>query len=538
MKVTDTSTFRLMQSNLDRITTDLQDLRSQGTTGLKFTTASDNPSSVRPVLTARTQIQESERYIDTLGKASDAMDSMDSNMGHVEDILVRAKEIAINAVNSSLSASDLETLANEVSELRAELLDSANAVVDGKYVFAGYQENTVPFIENEDYDASTYDISDVNTWPYLYQGDPNPTELEISSNEFLEINVTGNEVFMGISNEIAVNGWSNPYQGESVTSGDLSNGTGDITITPDGGSTITIPAAALTDSGDNYAGLVSDLFNSSTTNDTGLVSTTNAAEVDLGSLSLTDLDESAGDSYDFNISSGGSTISVNLTGSTGYDFTLEGLASALANTSGAENLTSTSGTLSNGVSYDISSGSLELSGPDDGSEIDLSETVTGGTAAVGIGGTQTAYGTINIATNSGTDVYIDGAGLTDLGLSTTNLDGASGSVDIFTVLMQTEEAIRAGNVTDGSIENQIEQLEIAADQNRTYRSTLGNRASRVESVSNLQEEALVDLQATLSRYQDADIIEVYNNILQKESAYEAALSITARVSQISILDYF
>ncbi|MFT5698004.1 MAG: flagellar hook-associated protein 3 [Desulforhopalus sp.] len=536
MKVTDNSTFRLMQTNLNRITTDLLELRKQGSTGLKFNTASDDPGSVRPVLTARTQIQEGERYIDTLGKAGDDMDSTDSHLGHVEDLLVRAKEIAINAVNSSLSQSDLNTLADEISELRAELLDSANAVVDGKYIFAGYQEKNVPFVENESYDASTYDISNVTTWPYLYQGDPYPTELEIASNEYLEVNLTGNELFMGITNEIALDGYANPFQGQSVTSGDLAEGTGDITITPDGGATVTITAADMTDTDDNYAGKLAALFNLSGTD---LVSTTNAATVDLGALSLTGFDESASDSYDLNITSGGSTVSVSLTGSTGYDFTLEGLASALANSlPQPDDLTSTSGTLPNGVSYDISSGSLELTGPDNGSEIEVSETIAGAAASGGIGGDQTVFGTINIATNSSTDVYIDGAGLGDLGLSTTNLDGASGSIDIFTVLMQTEEAIRAGNVTDGSIETQIDQLEIAADQNRTYRSTLGNRATRVESASYNREQSLIDLQATLSRYQDADILEVYNDIIQKESAFEAALSVTGRISQISILDYF
>lgn len=536
MKVTDSSTFRLMQTNLDRITSDLSDLRSQGTTGLKFSTASDDPGSVRPVLTARTQIQESERYIETLETSADRMDSTDSHLEHVENILVRAKEIAINAVNSSLSQSDLDTLANEIGELRNELLDSANAVVDGKYIFAGFQENTVPFVENPDYDSSTYDINDVTTWPYLYQGDSNPTELEITANEYLEVNVTGNELFMGISNEIAAAGYANPFQGETLTSGNLTTGTGDITITPDGGATVTITAAELTDTDDNYAGKISALFNQSGTD---LVATTNAASVDLGSLSLTGFDEAAGDTYDLNITSGGSTVSVSLNGSTGYDYTLDGLASALANSlPQPDDLTSTSGTLPNGVSYDISSGSLVLTGPENGAEIEVSETITGATASGGIGGDQTVYGTFNIATNSATDVFIDGAGLSDLGLATTNLDGASGNVDIFTVLMQTEEAIRAGDVTDGTIETQINQLEIAADQNRTYRSVLGNRAARVESTISYQENAIVDLEATLSRYQDADLIEVYNDIIQKESAYEAALNITARVSQISILDYF
>lgn len=541
MKVTDNSTFRLMQTNLNRITTDLQELRNQGATGLKFNTSSDDPGAIRPVLNTRTEIQETERYLDTMGNASDKMASTDSHLSNVENILVRVKEIAINSVNSSLSQPDLNTLADEIAELRNELLDTANAVVDGKYIFAGYQENTQPFVKNASYTPDDYDVNDVATWPYLYQGDNNPTKLEITSHEFLETNLTGNEVFMGITNEIYGTGGA-VYQGQSLTASNIQPTTGgDITITPTDGATITIPSASLTDTDNNFAGKVSALFNQA---GTGLVSTTNAATVNLGSLSLTGFDAGAGDSYDLNITSGGSTISVSLDGPAGYDYSLEGLASALANTlPQPTNLSSTGGTLANGVSYDISSGSLVLTGPADGSEIELSETITGATASGGIGGNPIIYGTFNIAPDSATDVAIAGAGLADFGMAATNLDGASGNIDLFTVLTQTEEAIRAGNVDDltgpgGSIQAQIEKLEVAANQNRGHRSTLGNRATRVETAILHQEDAKIDLKQILSRYQDADMIQIYNDIIQKETAFSSALNITGRVSQISILDYF
>lgn len=542
MKVTDNSTFRLMQTNLNRITTDLQELRNQGATGLKFNTSSDDPGAIRPVLNTRTEIQETERYIETMNNASDKMASTDSHLNQVENILVRVKEIALNAVNASLNQNDLNTLADEVKELRNELFDASNAMVDGKYIFAGFQEKTPPFIENPAYDAALYDEGDVTTWPYLYQGDNNSTQLEISSHEYLEVNLTGNEVFMGVSNEIAEAGYSAPFQGQSLSSGPIQPTTGgDITITPEDGVAFTITSADLTDTDDNFAGKVSALFNQSGTD---LVSTANAATANVGSLSLTGFDEIAGDTYDLNITSGGSTIAVQLDGPAGYDYTLEGLSSALANTLPTPtSLSSTGGTLANGVSYDISSGSLVFTGPDDGSEIELSETITGATASGGIGGNQTVYGTVNIAPNSATNVDIAGAGLADLGMSATTLDGASGNIDLFSVLTRTEEAIRAGNVDNaagagGSISAQIDNLEIAANQNRGNRSTTGNRATRVDAAILLQEDAKIDLAAILSRYQDVDMIQVYNDIIQQENAFSSALNITGRVSQISILDYF
>ena len=50
------------------------------------------------------------------------------------------------------------------------------------------------------YDPALYDETDSTTWAYLYMGTPNPTELEITPGEKLESNITGNDLFLGVSN--------------------------------------------------------------------------------------------------------------------------------------------------------------------------------------------------------------------------------------------------------------------------------------------------------------------------------------------------
>lgn len=548
MKVTENSTYRLMRTNLDRITNDLLVLRNQGATGLKLNKASDDPGAIRPVLTTRSQIQQNERYLETMGYAGDKMDATDGYMAQIENILVRAKELAINAVNSGLTNTDLGTLGNEIAELRTQLLDSANAKVDGKYIFAGYQEDTLPFTANPAYDPALYNEGDVTTWPYLYHGDHNPTKLEITPGEFLTSNITGNELFFGITNAVAANGYATPYQGQPMTSTSLRPAVAGETITITTGATppvsTTIADTDLTDTDDNYAAKVAGLFSQA---GTGLTARTGSAQVDLGPLNLTNF-TAGDDSYSLAITSGGATVSATLNGlPAGQPFSLTGMAYALANTAGASNLTATSGTLANGVSYDISSGSLVLTGPADGSDIELNETitdtnvidVTGGIS----GGDQTVYGTVTVAPNSATAVTLSGSGLAAVGMTADTLSGASGRIDLFTVLTRLEEAVRAGNFDDitgagGSVQAQIANLDIAANQNRSLRSNLGARAQRVDSAMQHQEDAQIDLKQILSRYQDADILKVYNDIIQKESAFEAALSITGRISQISILDYF
>lgn len=346
MKATEATTYRMLQTNLDRVTNRLEDLRIQGATGIKLTKPSDDPSAIRPVLTTRTQIMHTERYLETMGVTLDKMQSTDGHLGHVENILQRVKEITINSINGIVSPADMAIFADEVANLKQELLDSTNAQVDGKYIFAGYAENTIPFVENPNYNPNPpvdplnpnppYNPTDSTTWPYLYMGDPHPFELEITPGENLESNLTGNDLFMGINNAAMQAGGPSP------------------------------PAVYASD-------------------------------------------------------------------------------------------------------------------PD--------------------------------------------------------------RIDIFSVLTRTEEALRAGNVDDplgagGGLQEKIDHLEIAADQNRRLRSQLGNRAARVESAMLHQEDVKIDLQQILSRYQDADAIETFNAIMQQETAFQAALNITSKVSQISILDYF
>lgn len=337
MKVTQNSTYRLMNTNLNRITNTLQDLQTQGATGLKLNNPSDDPSSIRPVLTTRTQIRHTERYLETMGVSLDKMQATDGHLGHVETVLQRVKEIAVNSINGSLSAADMTTLADEVALLQHELLDAANAMIDGKYTFSGFQENTQPFIPNPNYNPDPavpvpppYDPADADTWPYLYMGDNNPTELEITPGELLEVNLTGNDLFLGISNA----NWNPPPNQSDV-----------------------------------------------------------------------------------------------------------------------------------------------------------------------------------------------------------------GRIDIFSTIERLEESIRAGNIDNaaglgGGIEAAIDNLEIAADQNRRLRSQQGIKMARVETAMSHQEGVEVDLNQILSRYQDADAIETFNEIIQQETAFQAALNVTSRVSKISILDYF
>jgi len=188
MRATQTTTYRSLQSFLDRTSDKLASLELQTATGKRVNRPSDDPTAISPILSARTQIKASDRYIETIETGLDRVDGMDSYLDSIENSLVRIKEISIASVNGALSDKDMLTYADEVHQLRESLLADANAQIDGKYLFAGFAEKTQPF---------TFNTATPAVPPVLYNGDNGTLEFEIAPNELIDVNISGNGLMMG-----------------------------------------------------------------------------------------------------------------------------------------------------------------------------------------------------------------------------------------------------------------------------------------------------------------------------------------------------
>ncbi|MDW7645463.1 MAG: flagellar hook-associated protein FlgL [Desulfuromonadales bacterium] len=198
MKTTSMTTYRTLLQNLTRGSTRLNDWRIKTATGKRLNKPSDDPTAIRPVLNARTQISASERYLRTMDTVQDRLDNAEGYLYNTENILVRVKELAISAGDGAYSPEDLTLLADELALRREELLDAANANIDGKFIFAGYQDNVQPFVLNDNYDPAAYNADDPSSWSVHYKGDPHAIQMEIGPGALVDSSVPGNELFLGL----------------------------------------------------------------------------------------------------------------------------------------------------------------------------------------------------------------------------------------------------------------------------------------------------------------------------------------------------
>lgn len=430
MRATQTTTYRSLQSFLDRTSDRMQTLQLQAATGKRINRPSDDPTAISPMLSARTQIMSSNRYVETIDSGMDRINNMDGYLDGMQNTLVRLKEIGVATINGALSPEDMQTYADEVHQLRETLLSTGNAQVDGKYLFAGFSEKTQPFTVNPGYDASLYDPADPATYPVTYQGDSGNLQFEIAPNELIGLNISGSALFLGDSDSDGVTDPGSVDIFALITTMEdvlRANNQAVATTMPGPTATTTIPYAA------------------------GPPATAEVQALDLATTTLT-----AGQSLVLNID--------------GTDFTY----------------TNTSGAYQTGA--------------------DLAAAVTADLAVANYTLSDTGAGLVSITQNSGSE--------SDIAPITSAIDTPAPRLQAL-----------------------LDPLEKAANQVRAQRSLKGNIGKRLETARDHMEQIKIDMEAFRSRFEDADILETITSLQQQQQSFEAALNVTGKVSQLSILDY-
>ncbi|RLB68935.1 MAG: flagellar hook-associated protein 3, partial [Deltaproteobacteria bacterium] len=65
----------------------------------------------------------------------------------------------------------------------------------------------------------------------------------------------------------------------------------------------------------------------------------------------------------------------------------------------------------------------------------------------------------------------------------------------------------------------------------------GNVGHRLEVARDHMEQIKIDMEEFRSRFEDADLLETITDMEKQQQSYQAALSVTGKVSELSILNY-
>lgn len=181
MRITNNMLVRNVTNNLYNNMERMDKLNRQLSSTKRISLPSDDPAAVARSLSLRAAVADAEQFEANLGDAKAWLQATDSALMGAEDVLRRAKELAVKGSNGSLSPEDQKAIAFEINQLIDQMVSIGNANHEGRFIFAGFQTTTEPFTRTGD--------------TISFQGDDGKIEYRIGPQQQLTVNLNGQEVF-------------------------------------------------------------------------------------------------------------------------------------------------------------------------------------------------------------------------------------------------------------------------------------------------------------------------------------------------------
>jgi flagellar hook-associated protein 3 FlgL len=110
----------------------------QLSSGKQLLRPSDAPDEASAVSRLKSAIQRQQSYTDTINTVRDKLRQQETAVDSANDVLIRIKELTIQAANDTYGAEGRKLINIEIRELRDQLLSLANTQdVNGNYIFSG-----------------------------------------------------------------------------------------------------------------------------------------------------------------------------------------------------------------------------------------------------------------------------------------------------------------------------------------------------------------------------------------------------------------
>jgi flagellar hook-associated protein 3 FlgL len=153
--------------------------QSQLASGKKINLPSDDPVVAMKGIRYRSNLTHIEQYKRNITDAYTWMESSDSALDKATQALQRIRELVVQASNDTYEASQRQSIAIEVGELKEHLASIANSKVGNKYIFNGSDTTTPP----------------VDLGAAVYPTNSDAVEIEVYAGVRMQVNINPTNVF-------------------------------------------------------------------------------------------------------------------------------------------------------------------------------------------------------------------------------------------------------------------------------------------------------------------------------------------------------
>lgn len=171
--------------SLNQVSASQQTLTEELSTGVTVNSLSDNPAAAGQNVLLTSQLNADDTFSQTASSAESMLQVSDSALGNVVTQLTSAVSLATEAANGTLSASNQQSIAEQLTGIRDEVFSLANSSYMGQYIFAGSKGSSAPFTLNTATTPATV----------TYSGDSNLSYVQTPSGQKIQTNLPGDQIF-------------------------------------------------------------------------------------------------------------------------------------------------------------------------------------------------------------------------------------------------------------------------------------------------------------------------------------------------------
>jgi|HubBroStandDraft_1064217.scaffolds.fasta_scaffold22377_3 flagellar hook-associated protein 3 FlgL len=182
MRVTQSMEQAQFLSALNQLESNISTTQDGISSGLAFSTASQDPVGAGLVAGYNQVLAQSQQYTSNGNSATGSLNTEDSALTQLQNQLQSLRDLALEANNATESPSDLSAIATQVQQIQQSILSVANTQDGtGNYIFAGYSTQTQPFAQS--------------TTGATYSGDQGQRQVQIGAGQTVVVGDNGDLVF-------------------------------------------------------------------------------------------------------------------------------------------------------------------------------------------------------------------------------------------------------------------------------------------------------------------------------------------------------
>jgi flagellar hook-associated protein 3 FlgL len=186
MKISTSYLFDRSVKQMSTVQSDLAHTQAQVSAGKQVISPSDAPDQAAAIQRLKSILNHQDSYLKALTTVKARLEGEDSNLQSVSNILIRAKELAVQSANDTLNPANRKALAVELQGLRDQMLSLANSRdTNGNFLFAGSRVKQAPFAQDA--------IGQVT-----YKGDQTRMQVRVGEQRTIPLNRSGAETFVPV----------------------------------------------------------------------------------------------------------------------------------------------------------------------------------------------------------------------------------------------------------------------------------------------------------------------------------------------------